>query len=239
MVARCVLTGLAMEAIHIDPQQTVANLVLDHSECAAVFQRHRIDFCCRGELTITEAARSKGVELGALTTELTRAIADRRGDRALDPRELSTPRLVAHIVSRHHEYLRRTLPFVGTLASKVGRVHGDHNPKLRDLAAAVEELTSTLVPHLDEEEQSLFPALMARELDRAAVARELGAMQEEHLAVAKLLEQVRAASDDFTLPEWACNSYRTLFAELKQVEEDVFTHVHIENHVLRPRFAAA
>ena len=46
------------------------------------------------------------------------------------------------------------------------------------------------------------------------------------------------ASDDFTLPEWACNSYRTLFAELKQVESDVFTHVHIENHVLRPRFVA-
>ncbi len=109
----------------------------------------------------------------------------------------------------------------------------------RDLADAVEELTSTLVPHLDEEEQSLFPALMARELDRATVAKELGAMQDDHLAVAKLLEQVRLASDDFTLPEWACNSYRTLFAELKQVEEDVFTHVHIENHVLRPRFAAA
>ena len=84
----------------------------------------------------------------------------------------------------------------------------------------------------------LFPALTAKEPDRAALAKDFGAMQEEHLGVAKLLEQVRAASDDFTLPEWACNSYRTLFAELKQVESDVFTHVHIENHVLRPRFVA-
>ena len=41
-------------------------------------------------------------------------------------------------------------------------------------------------------------------------------MQVEHLAVAKLLERIRAASDEFTLPEWACNSYNTLFSELKQ-----------------------
>lgn len=227
-----------MEPVMIDPKQSVANLVLDHSECASVFQHHRIDFCCRGELTIAEAAKSREVELGALVEELSRAIAERRGERTPDPRELSTPRLVAHIVSRHHEYLRRTLPFVGGLAAKVGRVHGDHNPKLRDLATAVEELTAALVPHLDEEEEVLFPALTAKEPDRAALEKDFGAMQEEHLGVAKLLEQVRAASDDFTLPEWACNSYRTLFAELKQVESDVFTHVHIENHVLRPRFVA-
>ena len=56
-------------------------------------------------------------------------------------------------------------------------------------------------------------------------------------AVAQLLERIRAASDDFTLPDWACNSYRTLFSELEQLEGDVFTHVHLENHVLRPRFA--
>lgn len=28
-------------------------------------------------------------------------------------------------------------------------------------------------------------------------------------------------------------------SELEQLESDVFTHVHLENHVLQPRFAAA
>jgi len=48
---------------------------------------------------------------------------------------------------------------------------------------------------------------------------------------------IRVASDDFALPDWACNSYRTLFSELQQMESDVFTHVHLENHVLQPRFS--
>ena len=63
-------------------------------------------------------------------------------------------------------------------------------------------------------------------------------MMEDHLTVAKILQSIRTASDDFTLPEWACNSYRALFSELKQMESDVFTHVHLENHILLPRFSS-
>jgi len=227
-----------MENPILNRQQPVARVVLDHSECAQVFQRHRIDFCCQGDQSIEAAAKARKIDVDALLAELSRAIAERRGERQDDPRDLTTPRLVAYIISRHHEYLRRALPFVQALATKVSRVHGDHNPKLRHLETAVEEISTTLLPHLDEEEQSLFPALTSQAPDRTAIARQLQSMQDEHLAVAKLLERIRAASDEFTLPEWACNSYHTLFSELKQLESDVFTHVHLENHVLKPRFAA-
>jgi regulator of cell morphogenesis and NO signaling len=226
-----------MENQILNRQQPVASVVLDHSECAQVFQRHRIDFCCQGEQSIEAAANARKVDVDALLAELSRAIADRRGDRQDDPRVLSTPRLVAYIVSKHHEYLRKALPFIQALATKVSRVHGDHNPKLRHLEAAVQEISAALLPHLDDEEQSLFPALTAQEPDPAAIASQLASMQDEHLAVARLLERIRAASDEFTLPEWACNSYNTLFSELRQLESDVFTHVHLENHVLKPRFA--
>lgn len=223
----------------LDPRRSVASLVLDHSECAAVFQRHHIDFCCHGEISVEAAARAKGIDPAALVEDLGRAIAGRRAGGAPDPRELSTPRLVAHIVATHHEYLRRVLPFVRGLAAKVGRVHGDRNAKLTELAATVEELAETLLPHLDAEESSLFPALTAGEVDGEAVRRELGSMMVDHLAVASLLDRVRAQCDEFTTPPWACGSYRTLFSELEQLEGDVFTHVHLENHVLRPRFVPA
>ena len=227
-----------MENPILNRQQPVASVVLDHSECAQVFQRHRIDFCCQGDQSIEAAANARKADVDALLAELSHAIAERCGEPQADPRELTTPRLVAYIVSKHHEYLRKTLPFVRALATKVSRVHGDHNPKLRHLETAVEEICAALLPHLDEEEQSLFPALMSKEPDQTAIARQIESMQVEHLAVAKLLERIRAASDEFTHPEWACNSYNTLFSELKQLESDVFTHVHLENHVLRPRFAA-
>lgn len=220
----------------LDRTQPVAAVVLDHSECAEVFQRNRIDFCCRGNLSVEAAARERGIDVDGLVADLSRAIAERRGEPQADPREMSTPGLVAHIVSKHHAYLRRALPFVRALAQKVGRVHGDHNPKLRDLDQAVGDLAEALIPHLDEEEEVLFPMLTAKGSDHAERTRQLDAMLVEHLAVAKILERIRAASDDFSLPDWACNSYRALFAELRQLETDTFTHVHLENHVLKPRF---
>ena len=223
----------------LNSQQTVANVVLDHSECAEVFQRHHIDFCCRGELTVEAAARDKGLALNVLIEELSRAVAERRGDQAVDFRELSTSRLIAHIVAKHHEYLRKVLPFVRPLAAKVSRVHGDHNPKLRELAGAVDELSTTLLPHLEQEEELLFPLLLAVSPDPVAIERELGSMLEDHLAVAAILQQIVTASDTFTAPVWACNSYNTLLSELKQIEHDIFVHVHLENHVLRPRFVYA
>lgn len=223
----------------LDRNQSVASLVLDHAECVEVFGRHRIDFCCRGNVSIEAAATAKGVDPDALVDELSCAIEAGTADPPVDPREISTPRLMAYIVSTHHDYTRTTLPFIGMLAAKVSRVHGNQSPRLRELASAVEELTAVLLPHLDEEEQSLFPMLVDPATDRREALARLGQMEDEHHAVAELLARIRAAADDFAIPGWACNSYRTLFAELEQLERDIHVHVHLENHVLMPRFAAS
>ncbi len=222
-----------------DRQQSIASLVLEHSECAPILQRHRLDYCCRGQLSLEEACAARGVDSEALVAELTRAIDARRGRPDDDPRALSTKALVDHIVGTHHEYLREALPFVQGLAAKVSRVHGEHNPKLRELDTVVRELATTLLPHLDSEEAELFPALLEEAPELAKLEVELASMREEHLEVAALLERLRNASEDFALPDWACNSYRTLFSELEQLEGDLLTHVHLENHVLQPRFVAS
>jgi len=222
----------------VSAQDKVADIVTSHSECAPVFQKHKIDFCCNGGVSLAEASKKRGVDADALISELQEAIAQRRGKPAGDPRELSTAGLIGAIISTHHEYLRKILPFLVPLAAKVGNVHGDHDPKLRDLARVVQELSDALIPHLDKEEQTLFPALMTGKPAPRLVRDELDAMVKEHLEVATLLDQVHTATEDYTLPDWACNSYRTLFTELKSMESDILRHVHLENHVLMSRFTA-
>lgn len=244
-MVRCVLMRRAMStpaatatlAKPIERSQTIAEVVLEHAACAKVFKGHRIDFCCRGGVSVEAAAAEKGLEVDALLAELTTAVLERTGEPPSDLRALGTPELVAHVNTKHHEYLRKALPFVRGLAMKVARVHGDHNPKLRDLDAAVARLHDSLLEHIEEEERVTFDALTQPGSDPKAIAKLLAEMTEEHLEVADLLTQIRSASDDFTLPSWACTSYRTLFAELADIESDTFAHVHIENHVLAPRFA--
>ncbi len=219
----------------IDPHTSVAQTVLAHSACAEVFQRHRIDYCCQGARSIADACSHRGVAVPGLLAELDAAIAA-RGDSAVAGAALPTPELVDHIVSTHHAYLRRALPFIGGLATKVHRVHGDKEPRLGVVHELCATLADDLDAHLDQEEQHLFPALIAPTGDRAQLTCELAAMFDDHLAIGALLERLRTATDDYTPPAWACTSYRTLFAELASLEDDILRHVHLENHVLMPRF---
>lgn len=223
----------------INRRDTVARIVLEHSECAPVFQKHRIDYCCKGSMTLEEACAARELDTTIVLAELDSAIAARRGSPDQDPRELNTPALVGHIMAHHHEYLRKALPFIQVLSKKVARVHGDHNPKLRDVDGTVEALVEALMPHLEQEEEVLFPALMTRGGDKLVIQKELATMHEDHLEVGGMLDRLRTAADEFVTPDWACNSYRTLFAELEALEADILRHVHLENHVLMPRFAAA
>lgn len=45
--------------------------------------------------------------------------------------------------------------------------------------------------------------------------------------------------DRSATPGWACGSYRALMNELRAIELDTMDHVHVENHVLMPRFPEA
>lgn len=218
----------------ISPTATVANVVLDHSECAEVFARNRIDFCCRGGLTLEEAAASHQLSVASLIEQLSAAIDRRKGKPVVDLRSASAAQLCAHIMVHLHEPLSKALPIVRTLATKVARVHGAHNPKLIELSTAVIELDDTLSPHLEVEISTVFPELT----DELRAPRLAELLMKEHEGVLELLSRIRNAADDYMLPGWACTSYRTLFSELQQLEAIAFARLHLENNVLLPRLAS-
>lgn len=220
----------------LNAQTEIATIVLDHSECAAVFARRGIDYCCKGKRKLVDACADLGLEVGAVVEELELAIKRRTRD-AIDLRTLSTRELIVMVIAKHHQYLHRTLPFLGRLATKVARVHGSREASLHQVVACVEKIASTLESHLKEEERVLFPALMVGQRSLEVVAM-LNAMRSEHEAVGEMLANLRAAADDYIAPDWACASYRTLLTELAELEADTLRHVHIENHVLLPRFVS-
>lgn len=217
----------------------VADIVSAHPECSRVLKERRIDFCCQGQQTLAEACAKREWPLEEVLDDLLQATLERaEGAREEDPRGLSIPALVALIIQRHHGWLRESLPWIRTMADKVAHVHGGHDQRLVELGRVVRTLAETLLPHLDDEERDLFPALMARGKQRAAVEAGLASMEEEHQAVGGLLARTRSLTDDFAPPEWACGTYRALLAELEHLEDDVLRHVHLENHVLAPKARA-
>ncbi len=221
---------------NLDHNATVARIVTEHPVAARIFQKHGIDYCCHGNVTVSEACLDGRLDPEALFAELQAALAANDARPEANPRALSTAALIARIIDRHHGYLRHALPYIAPIMAKVAKVHGPRDANLQHLHDAFSELASSLGPHLDEEEEVLFPALMARQPDARLVEREVERMHEDHLAVGDLLARMRTLTGGFTTPEWGCNTYRVLMAELDALEADILRHVHLETHVLAPRF---
>lgn len=226
----CIACGMTI-ATHTP----IADIVLNHPETAKVFQARRLDFCCGGSVSLDEACRARDLDVQEVAAELDAAIAHRAGRRGEDLRSLDTRALVALIIERHHGYLRRALPTLEQLSAKVARVHGQKEPRLVAIANGVMLLKRALERHLDEEERELFPRLVAGERSDQVEEALIDAWH-EHVDVGRMLAELRSLSDDFQPPPWGCTSYRALFGELEVLEMDLLRHIHLENHVLAPRF---
>ena len=152
-------------------------------------------------------------------------------------------------MNTHHSYVRKTLPDIKAYALKVAQVHGAEHPELIPIQQLVEEVNKELSEHLVKEEKILFPFIkelvMAKDRSQSPRAVQFGSVQNpidmmeaEHETAGKCMEDIRALSNNYALPDDACASYSLLFKMLNDFEEDLHIHVHLENNILFPKAIA-
>jgi regulator of cell morphogenesis and NO signaling len=157
--------------------------------------------------------------------------------------------LIDHIVGKHHAYLKQELPRLEQLLRKVVSVHGEGHAELSKIQRVFQGMAAELSMHMMKEENVLFPYIAAlenavssgRPRPRPAfgtVSNPVHMMELEHDSAGAALKEIRAFSSNYTPPDGACFSYKTLYAALKEFETDLHQHVHLENNMLFPRAIA-
>lgn len=218
------------------PDRTVGELVAERPGRSRVFQTFGIDFCCQGGRTLQEACGRKGIAIDAVVEQLEAEMAE-PAPPAQNPAELPPAQLAAYIVERHHAFLWRELPRLYAMAERVANVHGGHTPSLVEIFRVFNGLQEELGEHLMKEERVLFPAIVA--IDEGgpspgSLDGPITCMMQEHEETGAALAKLRELSNGFQPPPEACNTYRALFAGMRDLEEDLHCHLHLENHVLFP-----
>jgi regulator of cell morphogenesis and NO signaling len=137
--------------------------------------------------------------------------------------------LIDHIVEKHHVYLKTNLPRIAEKIAKVMAAHGDKVPAIAQVFAAMHE---ELDAHLVKEEMILFP--MIRTTGRGAIGP-IRVMLAEHDSAGDALAALRSLTGGYVAPEGACNTWRSLYFEMAELERDLHRHIHLENNVLFPR----
>ena len=231
------------EAMPITADKTVRELAVELPHATRVFERLGIDYYCGGQKSLEEACTSAKVSMDDVLRELEEcAAATSPTDRDWNAAPLA--KLVDHIVSMHHTYVKSEVPRIEALISKVAGVHGKNHPELEQVRVAFRELATELAAHLMKEEQILFPYVKEMAGGRrgpscfGTVQNPIRVMMMEHDHAGEKLHEMRRLTSDYSLPGDACASYASLFQALAQFEQDLHEHIHLENNILFPRAVA-
>ncbi len=206
--------------------RTLSALATDVPGATAVFRKYKLDFCCGGAVSLTEAASAKGLDANAIAAELA----------ALEPANNDAPRepvaLIAHILTRYHEVHRRELPELIRLAKRVEAVHGAREDAPKGLAHLLQVVANELEMHMQKEENVLFP--MMEDGGNDFIRHPIAAMRADHQEVGEQLKQLEAYAAK--TPADACATWRALSAGVVKFADDLMNHVHLENNILFPAF---
>jgi regulator of cell morphogenesis and NO signaling len=228
---------------NINADTTVGEIVRAFPARSRVFENLGIDYCCGGKKPLREVCRSCGLDPATVVAML--AALDNVPETSLaDPDNITLSELCDHIERVHHGYLREELPRLDFMTHKVSAVHGDSEPRLVEIRRVFENFKAKITSHTQEEDENVFPAI--RQLEKAGrdksvafgFTEELEKLEAEHEKTGAALREFKELTDNYTPPEWACNTFRALYDGLARLEKDMHQHVHKENNVLFPKTLA-
>lgn len=234
--------------MNITPDQSIGSIVAEDYRAAAVLTQRGIDFCCKGGRSVEEVCRTKGIDPAELTSEIEELLS-RDTKPGEDFKSWTMGRLVDHIEAVHHRYVEARIPVIAQYLDKLCKVHGDRHPELFDIAMEFAGCASAMSVHMKKEELVLFPFI--NQLEKAeregtqpptphfgTVDNPVHMMMEDHDAEGERFRRIAKLSANYTNPPDGCATYMTAMAMLKEFEEDLHLHIHLENNILFPRAVA-
>ena len=138
------------------------------------------------------------------------------------------------------------IPEIKLYLNKICKVHGEKHPELLEIQKLFNESAGDLTKHMKKEELILFPfikkiATAKKEQTELAkppfgsIENPINMMHHEHDDEGERFRKIAALSNNYTPPNDACNSYKVAFSLLKDFEEDLHKHIHLENNILFKR----
>ena len=212
-------------------QQPIGQIAVELPGATAVFRRHKLDFCCGGQIALQEACERRQLSVDTVLAELDGL---QRVDVDVDVAQQPVPEVIDHILQRYHAVHREQLPELIRMARRVEAVHRDSPDVPTGLADHLEAMEQELLDHMDKEENILFPLLRAG--GRGMAHNPIAVMRHEHTSHGEQLERLMALAHDTKPPAGACNTWRALYAGIAQLSDDLINHIHLENNLLFPQF---
>jgi len=231
--------------MHITKKSNVGSIVASDYRLAEVFRKHNIDFCCNGNRTIEDACLQGGIQSPEVIRELiAKGVAP--DNSAIEYNKWPIDLLADYIEKKHHRYVTEKIPVIKSYLDQISKAHGDRHPELFKISELFDITAGELSKHMKKEELILFPYIhhLAEAKDSGyklnrpsfgSVESPIRMMNHEHDAEGERFRRIAQLCDNYTVPADGCNTYKVVFALLKEFEADLHLHIHLESNILFPK----
>lgn len=222
-------------------QMTIGEIVAENFIYSEVFNHFNIDFCCRGHRQLQEVIQAENIDQTAILEALQTKVQQK--EQSINFKEWPLELLVDYVTKYHHAKIREKGPELLQLCQKVANVHGNSHPELIEVAALFENSLQDLLSHLMKEDNILFPVIyrlaekvpaLSDDACFPSVEMPISVMMHEHDQEGERFRTIAQLTQQYTVPEDACQSYRLMMTLLKKFEQELHEHIHVENNIIFP-----
>lgn len=222
--------------------KTIGSFVAQDFRTAGVFTKYQIDFCCKGNRTLNEVCEKQNIDPDTLLQNLNDVL-ESENNNGVDFNSWPLDLMVDYIEKTHHRYVEDKTIILTQFLDKLCKVHGAAHPELFKVNELFTAGAGELAQHMKKEELILFPFIKrmvkTKEEDGVlsqpsfgTVSNPIAMMMHEHDNEGDRYREIASLTNNYKPPSDGCTTYKVAFAMLKEFEEDLHKHIHLENNIL-------
>lgn len=223
----------------------VSEIVIQNYKAASLLLKYNIDFCCNGNITLLEASTISGIDIQQFLDELAPILEHKDPDTEYI-NQLSLTDLSVHIEEQHHKYVHQSIQPLKSNLDLICETHGERHPEIFEIRDLFHQSAGELVMHMQREELTLFPFIKRMEISQkegsplprthfGSVTNPVARMMADHQNEGDRFIKIKDLSNNYTPPTDGSSAFFSTYQHLREFEQDLYRHIHLENNILFPR----
>jgi len=221
----------------------IADIVLNNINTSKVFKEFNIDYCIEGNKNFLTVCEHKNIDSKKIINKLVAAHKDVYYLQNYNSWKLDF--LIEFLSEIHHNYKEENILILKQYSKKVADLYSKKYPELLEVNNLIQVVSEEILEHMKNEETILFPYLNELlKLENASSTSKynsskklkiIDSFEDEHYKIRKTFQKIATLTNYYILPENICNSFKLLYIKLKNFDDRLQEHIHIENNILFPK----
>lgn len=226
--------------------KTIADFVVDNIATADVFKKYGINYSYDGTLSLSNFCQKKNLKYQEILNELNAIKTKVPYLKNYNAWDLEL--LINFLVEIDHPYKLENINFIKNLGIKIQKTHGEKLVEMPKIMKTIQHISEIIETHIKIEETFLFPYILRLNayqkekknpnVQKPQLINPLKNIENDHTKICKLWKQIAKLTNNYQLYESIDSNFKLLYYKLRQFEEKLHNHIHIENNILFPKALA-